>query len=276
MSQRIFTRLWFGLLMLCAALPAAARDYRYFQSDGVRIAYTDYGSGVPVILLHGLNGNYDFGMSQLGDPLSKEFRVIGIDQRGFGLSGKPHEAEAYGKHMATDVLNLMDHLKIQKAHVVGHSLGGIVSLYLAANHTQRFHSAVTIGNGLFTQGQLSLIGWLLKGMFAWEDVKLFFGGSVFRLPGHDGVASVLVARNLTPLTVTEQQAAAIRIPLLVARGGEKDDPRSTAEHLKAINPGVRFLRLETEDHGSMLKAPAFQRELRLFLLKANPATQASD
>lgn len=263
-------RTWaLGVLLLWAALPARAYDYDYrsFQSDGVRIAYVDYGSGTPVILLHGLNGSYEHGIANVGDPLSQQFRVIGIDQRGFGRSGKPHEGTAYGKHMATDVLNLMDHLKIRKAQVVGHSMGGIVAVYLAANHPQRFDSAVTIGNGLFTHGQLTLIGWLLKGMSAWESVKIAFGGTAFRLPGHDAEASVLAARNLKDLSVTDAQAAAIRIPVLAARGGEEDDPRSTAEHLVAVNPSVRFLRLEAENHMSILGSTIFQQELRQFLLR---------
>ena len=260
-----------GILLLLAALPARAHDYRNFQSDGVRIAYTDYGSGAPVILLHGLNGSYEHGIANLGDPLSQQFRVIGIDQRGFGRSGKPHEGAAYGKHMATDVLNLMDHLKIQKAQVVGHSMGGIVAVYLAANHPGRFDSAVTVGNGLFTHGQLTLIGWLLKGMSAWESVKLLFGGTAFRQPGHDVEASVLAARNLKDLSVTDAQAAAIRIPLLAARGGEEDDPRDTAEHLLAVNPSVKLLRLEAENHMTILGSTVFQRELQQFLL--SPARQ---
>lgn len=269
MQHRLFTEiraLGLGALLLLAALPARAYDYRSFQSDGLRIAYVDYGSGAPVILLHGLNGSYEHGIANLGDPLSQQFRVIGIDQRGFGRSGKPHEGAAYGKHLATDVLNLMDHLKIRKAQVVGHSMGGIVAVYLAAHHPQCFDSAVTIGNGLFTQGQLSLIGWLLKGMSAWESVKIFFGGTAFRLPGHDAEASVAAARNLRDLSVTDAQAAAIRIPVLAARGGEEDDPRNTAEHLLAVNPSVKLLRLEAENHMTILRSTVFQRELRQFLL----------
>ncbi|HSW15129.1 MAG TPA: alpha/beta fold hydrolase [Solimonas sp.] len=266
--------LWLGFLLLIAPLPASAHDYRFFKSDGSSIAYTDYGSGVPVIFLHGLGGTYESHLGRTGDVLSKEFRVLGVDQRGFGRSDKPHDGDAYGEHMANDVLNLMDRLQIRKAHLVGHSMGGIVAMYLVARHPERFHSGVTIGNGLFSRRELTLIGWLIRGISAWERTKAFFGAAGKPQTGSDPVAAVLAARNLKDLAVTEQQAAALKLPLLGMRGGEEDDPNDTVERLVTINPSVEMIRIESEDHISLLTREAFTQGLREFLLRHNTFEQS--
>jgi pimeloyl-ACP methyl ester carboxylesterase len=255
------------------AFPAAAYDYQFFKSDDCNIAYTDYGSGTPVIFLHGLGIDYEKSLGPAGDMLAKDFRVIGVDQRGFGRSDKPHDGDAYGKHMADDVLNLMDHLHIQKAHLVGHSMGGVVAMYLVANHPERFYSAVTIGNGLFTRNELVLIGWLIEGKDAWSRVERYFGAADPH-PGDDRLAAVLAARHLDEMAVTEEQAAAIKLPVLAMRGGNKDDPRDTVERLAKVNPSVQMIRIESEDHFSMLSNGQFQQGLRVFLLRHDPASGA--
>ena len=265
-------RHWLGLLLLIATLPARALDYQFFKSDGVNIAYTDSGSGVPVIFLHGLEGTYEKSQEKIGDGLSKGFRMIGLDQRGHGRSDKPQDSDAYGKHLARDVLNLMDRLQIQKAHVVGHSLGGIVAVYLAAHHPERFLSAVTIGNGLFYRSELTLIGWLLRGTYTWTDIKVFLGAAdeVSRSANdYNALASLL--QNLHELTVTEDQAVAMKLPLLGMRGGEEDDPNDTVERLVAINPSVQMIRIEAEDHISILSSEKFIQGLSAFLSRHNPS-----
>jgi pimeloyl-ACP methyl ester carboxylesterase len=274
MSYRFGLRFGAAALWLLAAMPAIAHDYVRFESDGARIAYTDYGSGAPVIFLHALNGDFQNSLQLAGDRIAKDFRVIGVDQRGFGRSDRPHDADAYGQHMARDVLNLMDHLQIHQAHLVGHSMGGVVVMYLIATHPERFHSAVTIGNGLFTQRELQLIGWLIKGADAWARVKMFFGAADALPAGSDRVASVLAARNLQDLAITETQAAAIKLPLLAMRGGENDDPRNTVERLAAVNPAVKMIRIESEDHVSMLSNEKLLQELPAFLLQQSTPVSA--
>ncbi|HVT35078.1 MAG TPA: alpha/beta hydrolase [Nevskiaceae bacterium] len=265
MTLRI-VRVWVAFALLAAAQLASGHDYQTFDSDGCQIAYTDYGSGEPVIFLHGFSGNFDQYLGPVGDALSQQFRAIGLDQRGHGRSCKPHDADAYGRHFAGDVLNLMDRLHIAKAHVVGHSMGGIVAMYLAANYPARVQSAVTVGNGLFSRRELTLIGWLMRGSFAWRHVKEFFGAADDnRPPGNDDVALILAVRSLRDLAVTNAQAAALKVPVLAVRGGPKDDPNDTVERLSAINPNVEMLRLEPEDHISTLANAKFRQELKSFL-----------
>jgi pimeloyl-ACP methyl ester carboxylesterase len=271
----VLLRLCLVLLLLVAAPTATALDYRFFESDGARLAYTDYGAGTPVIFLHGFEGNFAF-LEPTANSLGEGFRVIGLDQRGHGRSDKPHDGDAYGKRMADDVLNLMDRLHLQQAHLVGHSMGGIVAMYLVANHPERFLSTVTIGNGLFSHGELTLIGWLFRGMFAWSDVKqLFAADSQAPSPERDRTALLLVVRNLKDLAITQAQAAAIRVPLLAMRGGPKDDPHDTVERLAAVNPSAKMIRIEAEDHVSILANKQFQGALKEFLAAASASVPPS-
>src|SRR5258706_6057605 len=98
-------------------MPAGAQD-KYFDSNGVQIRYVDVGTGQRIMLLHGFAGNLDRAWIDTGvlPNLQKDFRVIAFDSRGGGKSGKPHNPDAYGVEMAQDVVRLLDHLKLAKAH----------------------------------------------------------------------------------------------------------------------------------------------------------------
>jgi pimeloyl-ACP methyl ester carboxylesterase len=121
----------------------------YFDSNGVRIHYTVEGAGEPLILIHGLAANADLNWRRAGINalLRKDFQVIAFDCRGHGLSDKPHEKEQYGPEMVHDVTRLMDHLKIEKAHVAGYSMGGFIALELAMRYPERVRSVALCASG---------------------------------------------------------------------------------------------------------------------------------
>lgn len=122
----------------------------YFTSEGIQIHYTDDGEGVPVILVHGFAANSDMNWRHPGihKRLRKEgFRVITMDVRGHGLSGKPHSVDDYGFKMARDVVNLVLHLGIEKAHLVGYSLGGFISLKCAVEFPEYWLSVTPMASG---------------------------------------------------------------------------------------------------------------------------------
>jgi pimeloyl-ACP methyl ester carboxylesterase len=103
--------------------------------NGIKIWYAEFGSGPPVILLHGGLANADY-WGQLVRTLKPHYRVIVMDSRGHGRSSR--DAQPYGYDlMASDVLALMDHLKIDKAAVVGWSDGAIIGLDIAIHHPER-------------------------------------------------------------------------------------------------------------------------------------------
>src|SRR5262245_7797236 len=116
-------------LILAAAAVAfaqtAAPPDQFFDSNGVRIRFVEQGTGPAVVMLHGYTGTADrhFIASGVFAQVANSHRAIAMDLRAHGKSGKPHDPKMYGDELAQDVIRLLDHLKIQKAHIVGYSLG---------------------------------------------------------------------------------------------------------------------------------------------------------
>jgi pimeloyl-ACP methyl ester carboxylesterase len=103
--------------------------------NGVKIWYATFGSGAPVILLHGGLANANYWGRQV-PVLARRYRVIVMDSRGHGRSTR--DAQPFGYDlMASDVIALMDHLKIEKAAIVGWSDGAILGLDIAIHHPER-------------------------------------------------------------------------------------------------------------------------------------------
>ena len=132
-------------VLLLGVAQASAED-KFFTSDGVRLRYVERGQGEPVVLLHG-NGSWIETMwadTGVIEALSTKYRVIALDFRGYGRSGKPHDPAAYGSHMGDDVVNLLNHLGLKRAHVVGYSMGARITSWLVVNRPERLISA-TLG-----------------------------------------------------------------------------------------------------------------------------------
>ena len=106
------------------------------EHDGARIWYAAYGSGAPVILLHGGLGNSGNWGYQVPTLLENGYRAVVIDSRGHGRSTRDERPYIY-ELMASDVLAVMDALGIQKARLVGWSDGACTALVLADQHPER-------------------------------------------------------------------------------------------------------------------------------------------
>src|SRR5262245_44062744 len=134
------------LLHLVAALlwvNAALAQDRFLDAGGVRIRYVERGVGAPVVLVHGFTGDIERSWIETGvlPDLARDHRVIALDLRGHGKSDKPYDPRAY-ERIALDVIDLLDHLQIEKVHLVGYSLGGIIAMKLLTTHPGRFYGAV--------------------------------------------------------------------------------------------------------------------------------------
>ncbi|HEY3948175.1 alpha/beta hydrolase [Phenylobacterium sp.] len=126
-----------------------------FTSDGVTIAYDDIAPAGPaqgtIVLIHGFASNRNEGWKRTGWYTAFErrgYRVIALDQRGHGESGKPHDLHAYERErLAADVLNLMDALGVERADVFGYSMGTRTALELAVAQPGRIDHLVLGGIG---------------------------------------------------------------------------------------------------------------------------------
>jgi 3-oxoadipate enol-lactonase len=112
-----------------------SRSTGTLQSGGERIYFEVTGSGDAVVLCHGLGGNHASWWQQLR-PLGSEFRVVTWDQRGFGNSTR--RTGRFGPEVAVDdLVALLDHLALERVHVVGQSMGGWVAMGLADSAPER-------------------------------------------------------------------------------------------------------------------------------------------
>jgi pimeloyl-ACP methyl ester carboxylesterase len=121
----------------------------FFDSAGVQIHYEVFGDGRPLVLVHGFASNLRQNWIAPGwvETLRPLRRVIALDCRGHGESGKPQDPAAYGNAMQDDVVRLMDHLEIEQADLFGYSMGGAISMGLLVRYPERFASAVLGGVG---------------------------------------------------------------------------------------------------------------------------------
>jgi pimeloyl-ACP methyl ester carboxylesterase len=116
-----------------------------FASNGVSIRYVDQGTGEAIVLIHGAGSTADVWITTGVLPdLAKNYRVIALDLRGYGKSGKPHDPKQLAAEMPLDVIRLLDHLDIRRAHIVGHSLGGVITTKLLTQHPERFLTATLL------------------------------------------------------------------------------------------------------------------------------------
>jgi pimeloyl-ACP methyl ester carboxylesterase len=117
------------------------------QANGVRIRYKERGSGTAMVWAHGLGGACQEWEKAM-DSFEDRYRVIVYDARGHGSSEKPDKPEAYSQDvMVEDMRGLMDALDINKAIVVGHSMGANVALNFALRYPERCIGLITVGIG---------------------------------------------------------------------------------------------------------------------------------
>lgn len=191
-----------------------------FNSDGVRIHYDVVGKGEPVVLIHGLYASAKTNWESPGTTaaLAKRYQVIALDNRGHGESDKPAAEGAYGAKMAGDIVRLMDHLHLAKAHVVGYSMGGMITMKLLTLHPDRVISAVLGG-----------MGWLKASgpqERMWEMAQ-----------GHKGAKTPAAClHGFAQLAVTEAEVKAVRVPVTVIIGERDPCRRLYVEPLREIRP----------------------------------------
>lgn len=112
------------------------------QKDlAVDLHFEERGAGLPVIVMHGLFGSLA-NWRAVAQSLSSRYRVINVDLRNHGRS--PHAPGLHYDAMAADILQLMDRLGLERAHLLGHSLGGKLAMLLADREPERFSRLVVV------------------------------------------------------------------------------------------------------------------------------------
>lgn len=140
-------------LVLVGAVPSAAGiasrvEHRFAENDGLRIHYVvngvARGEGPLVVLIHGIPEFWYSWKAQIG-PLSEDYRVVAIDQRGFNRSDAPATQEGYAvKHLAEDVAAVIRAEGYERATIVGHDSGAFVAWHFAAAHPEMTERLVAL------------------------------------------------------------------------------------------------------------------------------------
>ena len=117
------------------------------DNHGIAIHYEVRGQGKPVVLLHGFTASSSqWQYAGIADELAKHYQVILVDLRGHGRSDKPHDARAYTlEDRVSDIVAVLDALDLERAHLLGYSMGGWLAFGLAARHPERVASLMIGG-----------------------------------------------------------------------------------------------------------------------------------
>lgn len=286
---------WIALtaLSLAWAQPETATKEADFTTNGVRIHYAESGSGQPVILIHGWQGDLttwgvdERGRSELSAP--KGFRIIAIDCRGHGRSQKLYEPSQYGKAMASDVFALMDHLKLKRAQIVGYSMGAFIVGKMIELHPERIVSAIMGGQApILGPAKGNPAGAVLafaeavkagKGMGAYllsvlpsdkpkptREQADVIATAMFR--GKDLRALAAAGLNFPDLAVEPEKLKRTKLPVLFVYGSkESDSTKRAVEASRQLLTGSKVVEIDGADHVSTLSNPKFGSALMEFLEK---------
>ena len=257
-----------ALLVLISATRWTDAQERFFDSEGIAIRYIEQGHGVPVVLVHGGASTLDSMWVETGlvEGLAKDFRAIALDCRGYGGSDKPHDPGAYGPEMGRDILRLLDHLQIDRAHIIGYSMGARIVAQLLTVAPDRFLTA-TLGGA--------------AGRFDWSpeyearverearDIEAGFLRSIALriappdepsptddeirdwsaqiLEGIDRYAMAAVWRGRLNQRVHLEDLSSVTVPTL-GIVGDKDSNLADLETLEERMPALRLVVVEGETH----------------------------
>ncbi len=247
--------------------------------NGIELYYEIYGTGEPLLLLHG--GYYDVNAWSNQIPeLSKHFRVIAVDSRGHGSSTDGDQPLSY-QLLTSDIIALMDYLKIPKVDVVGWSDGGVIAIQMGIYYPSRIKRAVLIGATVQFKGSLKpFYQWFFTvGPFfkLYADIMLI-GDYKIRNPHpeswplfRDKVYNMWLSECYLPLKTNEdclEPLTRIKAPMLILVG---EDEMIRLKHTEAIHhtiPNSKLVIIADADHYvAMQKPQEVNQAILLFLSK---------
>jgi pimeloyl-ACP methyl ester carboxylesterase len=124
----------------------------YADVNGLHLYYEVYGQGSPLVLLHGGMMTIDLNFATLIPDLATRHQVIGVEMQGHGRTADTGR-EITPAALASDIIGLLDHLGIDRAHVLGHSMGAAATLELGVSYPGRVRSLVPISGSVRADGQ---------------------------------------------------------------------------------------------------------------------------
>ena len=241
--------------------------------DGTRIAFDVRGDGPPLLLVHGsaLSRSIWRGFGYVA-ALKDRYRVIAIDLRGHGRSGKPYEPEAYRMPLVlADILAVLDAVDAPAAHLFGYSFGARAGFSLADSYPERMLSLISAGGTYRApSGSVSEL------FFPGYDAALGTGGMAGFLDGwaaHSGgpidpqTAAAFLANDPLALRayfrqveleggIADARLALLETPALLLAGTRDHERYLDSERAATLMPHASFRALPGRTHGDTLKPAA--------------------
>jgi len=150
----------------------------YMLGSDIKTYYEIRGQGEPVLFIHAGFNTSEMWLSY-AERMSSDYMVITPDSRGHGRTTDGAGPITYGR-MANDMVRLLDYLNIEKAHIVGHSDGGVIALHLLVDFPDRVKSAVLIGTPYnitnYKPGGIETLQEIMSKLYAGEDLLGFKSG----------------------------------------------------------------------------------------------------
>ena len=247
--------------------PLPGLAWQVVTVQGAEIAYAVTGTGDPVVLVHGGDANSEHWAFQ-APALAEQFQVILLDSRGHGRSPYNGGPLTYTQ-LADDVLALLDHLDVARAHLVGWSDGGIIGIDLALRHPQRLRKVVAFGANADLGGYRTDTG---------EDE----GAIIYAFGAHNDrdyarlspaperyEAMVAALRQMwsTEPAYTAAELGAITTPFLIMAGADEEIiAKAHTRYLAATIPGAELALLPNCGHFGLMQEPeAFNAAMLAFL-----------
>ena len=206
----------------------------YADVNGLHLYYETYGSGAPLVLLHGGMLTIDLNFASLIPTLAQTHTVIGVEMQGHGRTANIDREITYA-NLATDIVALLDYLGIERAAVLGHSMGGGVALELAVNHPDRVSAIVPISASVSKDGMhpdlLDPSTFETSSIMPTAQDFADFKGAYERLSPHpeqfDAFLMSLSGMDSDFAGWSDEQLAGISCPVLIVQG---DNDFTTVPH----------------------------------------------
>lgn len=258
---------------------------RSFQSAGVEISYLQAGEGETVVLTHGFSSSAERQWVDTGvfQKLAARYRVYALDGRGHGLSGKPHDAAQYGPQAAQDAIRLLDHVGQARGHIVGYSLGAILTGYQVVQSPERFKTCVLAGatprfrwtaddqRKLDIEASEMEVGSKKSQILRlWPKDQPAPSDEVIRqmsakdLAGQDYRALAASRRGGARALLSHEQVSAIRVPTL-GIVGTADPYLAEFRAMRALNPTMELVTVDGASHSTAPARPELAAALLAFL-----------
>jgi pimeloyl-ACP methyl ester carboxylesterase len=266
----------------------------YAQSSGAKLFFEETGTGQPIIFVHEFGADLREWEAQVR-WFSRQYRCITFNARGYPPSDVPEDDSSYGQYRATDdIAAVLKHLAIEKAHVVGLSMGAFATLHFGLRYPQMAASLVVAGCGsgaplserevfkkqcdvtaerFLKEGSAPVaralglgptrVQLLIKDPRGWEEF-------VQHLSEHSPIGSAFTLRNYQALRPSlydlTAELAKMTVPVLLIVGDEDDPCLDTNVFLKRTIPSAALWMVPRTGHAVNLEEPdAFNRAVQEFL-----------